>query len=204
VTAEIAAGWELELAILPVTDEPLRTMVTVIDNDGVEREIGFQDYFVKRQHGVPVTAIRFDGADAARPAPGVLDALESADVIVIAPSNPLVSIGPVLAVPGVRDAVIAARERTAAISPIVSGAALKGPADRMLRELGHEVSVAGVAQLYAELADVLLIDEADAALASSVEATGLRCEVAPTIMSSPKAAAQLATVTLEAVGYALR
>jgi LPPG:FO 2-phospho-L-lactate transferase len=204
VTAEIAAGWNLELRLLPVTDDPLRTMVTVVDTDGVEREVGFQEYFVKRQHGVPVTSIRFGGADAARPGPGVLDALADADVVVIAPSNPLVSIGPVLSVPGVRDAVVAARKRTVAISPIVSGAALKGPADRMLRELGHEVSVAGVARLYADLAEVLVIDEADAALASSVEATGLRCEVAPTIMSSPEASALLATVALEAVGYAPR
>jgi LPPG:FO 2-phospho-L-lactate transferase len=204
VTAEIAAGWGLGLHLLPVTDDRLRTRVTVIDSDGEEREIGFQEYFVQRQHSVPVTAIRFDGADATRPGPGVLDAIADADVVVIAPSNPLVSIGPVLAVPGVRDAVAGARERTVAISPIVSGAALKGPADRMLRELGHEVSVAGVARLYAELADVLVIDEADAALASSVEAAGVRCEVAPTIMSSPEAAALLATVTLEAVGYAPR
>ena len=204
VSAEIAKGWGLELGILPVTDHPLRTMVTVIDDDGVEREIGFQDYFVKRQHGVPVTALRFAGADDARPAPGVLEAIAAADVVVIAPSNPLVSIGPVLAVPGVRDAVVAARGRTVAISPIVSGAALKGPADRMLRELGHQSSVDGVAELYAELVEVLVIDEADAALASAVEAAGVRCEVAATIMSSPEAAALLATVTLESVGYAPR
>jgi LPPG:FO 2-phospho-L-lactate transferase len=205
VTAEIAAGWGLGLRLLPVTDDRLRTLVTVVEGDGgEEREIGFQEYFVQRQHGVPVTSIRFDGADAARPGPGVLDAIAGADVVVIAPSNPLVSIAPVLAVPGVRDAVEAARERTVAISPIVSGAALKGPADRMLRELGHEVSVAGVARLYAELAEVLVIDEADAALATSVEAEGVRCEVAPTIMSSPEAAALLATLALEAVGYAPR
>jgi LPPG:FO 2-phospho-L-lactate transferase len=205
VTAEIAAGWGLGLRLLPVTDDRLRTLVTVVEGDGgEEREIGFQEYFVQRQHGVPVTSIRFDGADAARPGPGVLDAIAGADVVVIAPSNPLVSIAPVLAVPGVRDAVEAARERTVAISPIVSGAALKGPADRMLRELGHEVSVAGVARLYAELAEVLVIDEADAALATSVEAEGVRCEVAPTIMSSPEASALLATLALEAVGYAPR
>ena len=205
VTAEIAAGWGLGLHLLPVTDDRLRTLVTIVEGEGgEEREIGFQEYFVQRQHSVPVTAIRFDGADAAQPGPGVLDAIAGADVVVIAPSNPLVSIAPVLAVPGVRDAVVAARERTVAISPIVSGAALKGPADRMLRELGHEVSVAGVARLYAELAEVLVIDEADAALATAVEAAGIRCEVAPTIMSSPEAAAALATVTLEAVGYAPR
>ena len=205
VTAEIAAAWGLGLHLLPVTDDRLRTRVTVVEGEGGEElEIGFQEYFVQRQHSVPVTAIRFEGADAARPGPGVLEAIASADVVVIAPSNPLVSIGPVLAVPGVRDAVGAARARTVAVSPIVSGAALKGPADRMLRELGHQSSVDGIAELYASLAEVLVIDEADSALASAVEAAGIRCEVAPTIMSSPEAAALLATLTLEAVGYAPR
>jgi LPPG:FO 2-phospho-L-lactate transferase len=164
-----------------------------------EGEIGFQDYFVRRQHAVPVTALRFDGAERARPAPGVLDAIARDDTIVIAPSNPLVSIGPVLAVPGLRAAVQAARARTVAISPIIAGAALKGPADRMMRELGHDASVVGVARLYAEIAAVLVVDEADAGAAAEVEASGIRCVVAPTIMSSPDAAAALATVALAAV-----
>jgi LPPG:FO 2-phospho-L-lactate transferase len=129
----------------------------------------------------------------------VLDAITNADVVVIAPSNPLVSIDPVLAVRGVRDAVRAARERTVAISPIVAGAALKGPADRMLRELGHEASVVGVARLYAELASVLVIDDADAASAGAVEAAGISCVVTPTVMASVEAAAALARATLTAV-----
>jgi LPPG:FO 2-phospho-L-lactate transferase len=195
VTAEIASSWGLEVTLLPATDDRLRTMITV---EG-EGEIGFQDYFVGRQHAVAVTDVGFDGADGARPAPGVLDAIASADVVVIAPSNPLVSIGPVLAVGGVRDAVRAARARTVAISPIVAGAALKGPADRMLRELGHEASVVGVARLYAEFASVLVIDEADAVSAGAVEATGIRCVVTPTVMASPEAAAALARATLAAV-----
>jgi LPPG:FO 2-phospho-L-lactate transferase len=143
ITGEITRAWELGLTLLPVTDDELRTMVTVVD----EGEIGFQEYFVRRQHDVAVTDVRFAGADDAAPAPGVLDALTDADVTVIAPSNPLVSIGPVLAVPGVRDAVTVGREHTVAVSPIVGGAALKGPADRMLRELGHDASVVGVARL---------------------------------------------------------
>ena len=199
ITADIAAAWGLGLRVLPATDDPLRTMVTVRDADA-EREVTFQEYFVRRQHDVPVTAVRFAGADAARPGPGVLDALASADAIVIAPSNPLVSIGPVLAVPGVRDAIAARREHTVAVSPIVAGAALKGPADRMLRELGHDASVVGVAELYADLACALVIDEADAALAASVEATGMRAVVAPTVMSTASVAAALATTTLAAVG----
>jgi LPPG:FO 2-phospho-L-lactate transferase len=192
-TAEIVAAWGLELQILPVTDDLLRTWVTVD-----EGEISFQEYFVGRQHSVPVRAVRFEGAEQARPATGVLDAIAAAEQVVIAPSNPIVSIGPVLAVPGVRAAVMARRDDVVAVSPIVAGAALKGPADRLLVELGHESSVVGVARLYAELAATLVVDTADADLAAAVEAEGMTCVVAPTIMSSPAAAAQLGRVVLGA------
>lgn len=195
VTAEITAAWGLDLVVVPVTDDRLRTMLTV-----EEGEIGFQEYFVQRQHSVPVTAVRFEGARTARPAPGVLDAIVGADVVVIAPSNPIVSIDPVLAVPGIRDALIEARNRVVAVSPIVAGAALKGPADRLMRELGHASTVVGVAELYAPIASVLVIDEADAALADPVEAAGLRCIVAPTVMSSPAVARALTERLLDAVG----
>ena len=193
VTAEITAAWNLGLRLLPVTDDPLRTRVTV-EGDG---EIGFQEYFVQRQHSVAVSAVRFAGADECRPAPGVLEAIADADRLVIAPSNPIVSIGPLLAVPGIRDAVAARRDDVVAVSPIVAGAALKGPADRLMTELGHEASVVGVARIYAELAATLIIDEADADLASAVEAEGVRCIVAPTIMSSPERSAALARVVLD-------
>lgn len=193
VTGEVAAAWGLDLALLPVTDDWLRTRVTVPG----EGEIGFQEYFVGRRHAVPVEAVRFEGADAARPAPGVLDRLAEAEVVVIAPSNPIVSIGPLLAVPGVRDVVAGRAGGTVAVSPIVGGAALKGPADRLLRELGHDSSVVGVARLYAGLADVLVVDEADRALAGAVEEVGLRCIVTPTVMSGPAEAAALAKVVLE-------
>jgi LPPG:FO 2-phospho-L-lactate transferase len=206
VTAEIARGWDLELGLLPATDDALRTRVTVLDPDPaapgatIEREVGFQEYFVQRQHGVPVTAVRFDGAASARPGPEVVTSITGAEAVVIAPSNPLVSIGPVLAVPGIREAVEARRERTVAVSPIIAGAALKGPADRMLRELGHESTVVGVARLYAPLAATLVIDEADAASAAAVEAEGLRCVVAPTVMHGPTEAAALGRTVLAAVG----
>ncbi len=194
VTAEIAGAWQLGLRMIPASDDPVRTMVTV---DG--GEIGFQDYFVARQHSVAVSGVRFAGAGEARPAPGVLAAIASADAVVIAPSNPIVSIGPVLAVPGVREAVVARRDHCVAVSPIVAGAALKGPADRMMRELGHEPTVVGVARLYRELASALVIDEADAALADDVEREGVRCVVVPTVMSSPAIAAALAKSTIGAV-----
>ncbi|MFS8586135.1 MAG: 2-phospho-L-lactate transferase, partial [Acidimicrobiia bacterium] len=162
VTGEIARAWGLELTVLPVTDDRVRTMLTIAPEAGEEggREIGFQDYFVARRHAVPVSRVRFAGADEARPAPGVLEALTGADAVIIAPSNPIVSIGPLLAVPGVREAVAGRRESVVAISPLVGGRALKGPADRLMRELGHEDSVVGVARLYAPLAGHLVIDRA--------------------------------------------
>jgi LPPG:FO 2-phospho-L-lactate transferase len=193
VTAEITAGWDLRLRLLPITDDRLATVVTLAEGGTVS----FQDYFVRLQHGVPITGVAFEGADEARPAPGVLDTIASAATVVIAPSNPIVSIGPLLAVPGVRDAIAARRDRTVAVSPIIGGAALKGPADRMLRELGHDVSVVGVARLYAPLATALVIDEVDAALADDVAAAGIRPVVAPTIMSTPERAAALGRTVLE-------
>ena len=144
-------AWALGLRLLPVTDDRLQTRVTRRRTSG---EIGFQEYFVQRQHAVAGhrRALRRRRRGAAR-RPGVLDALGDAPTrVVIAPSNPLVSIAPVLAVPGVRDAVEARRADAVAVSPIIAGAALKGPADRLLRELGHEATVVGVARLYAPLA----------------------------------------------------
>jgi len=198
VTGEIARAWGLELTVLPVTDDRVRTMLTIAPEAGEEggREIGFQDYFVARRHAVPVSRVRFAGADEARPAPGVLEALTGADAVIIAPSTPIVSIGPLLAVPGVREAVAGRRESVVAISPLVGGRALKGPADRLMRELGHEDSVVGVARLYAPLAGTLVIDRADAELADEVRAAGLRCVVTDTIMRGPAEAAALCGVAL--------
>ena len=209
VTAEIAAAWGLGLRLVPVTCDPLRTMVTLAADDEAGpgspglpagTEIGFQEYFVQRHHSVPVSAVRIAGADTARPTPGVLESLTTAEAIVVAPSNPIVSIGPVLAVPGVHEAVAARRDHVVAVSPIVAGAALKGPADRMLVELGHEASVVGVARLYAPFAGTLVIDEADADRVAEVEAEGIRCVVTPTVMRTPETAAALARTTLAAVG----
>lgn len=200
VTAEIARAWDLNIELLPVTNDPVRTKVTIHDDDTPPEglEIGFQEYFVKRHHDVPVRGVRFDGSDAASPGPGVLAAIAKADIVVIAPSNPIVSIGPVFAVPGVLAAVRARRAKVVAVSPIIAGAALKGPADRLLTELGHESSVVGVARLYAPVAGALVIDEADAELADAVRAEGMRCVVAPTIMRDPLAAKTLARIVLGA------
>jgi LPPG:FO 2-phospho-L-lactate transferase len=193
VTAEIARAWGLGVRLLPMTDDPVRTMVAVAG----EGEIGFQEYFVGRQHSVPITGVRFAGIDTARPGPGVLDAVAGADVVVVAPSNPVVSIGPLLAVPGVRDRLVARRADVVAVSPIIGGKAIKGPADRMLGELGVPVSAAGVARWYRDVAGTLVIDVEDQALAPEVEEHGVRAVVTDTIMSSPERAAALARVVVE-------
>ncbi|MSO85984.1 MAG: 2-phospho-L-lactate transferase [Acidimicrobiia bacterium] len=192
ICGEIAQAWDLGIHLLPVTNDRLQTRVTIADGT----EIGFQEYFVQRQHSVAVTAVRFDGAEAARPAPGVIEGIATAQRVIIAPSNPLVSIAPVLAVAGVEEAVRARRADTVAVSPIIAGAALKGPADRLLRELGHECSVVGVARLYAPIAATLVVDEADADQLDAVQAEGIRCVVAPTIMRDGPAAAALGRVVL--------
>ncbi len=192
VTGEIVAAWDLGLTLVPMSDDPVRTMITVVD----EGEIGFQDYFVRRHHDVEATAIRFAGVEDADPSPAALAALADAERVIIAPSNPLVSIAPVLAVPGLRAAVEARRGDCVAVSPIIAGTTVKGPADRLLTELGHDASVVGVARLYAPLAAKLVIDEADADLADAVRAEGIEAVVAPTMMYGPPEAAALARVVL--------
>jgi LPPG:FO 2-phospho-L-lactate transferase len=201
VTAELAERRGVAVRMLPVTDDPLRTRVTLAETSTLGpagTEVGFQDYFVRLRHEVAVSGVRFEGAPAAAPAPGVMDALERAEVIVVCPSNPVVSIGPVLAVPGVRDALVRRRDRVVAVSPIIAGAALKGPADRLMAELATESSVVGVARLYAPWVSTLVVDAADAARASDVEAEGVRCVVTETVMSSPERAAALARVVVHA------
>lgn len=197
ITGEIATAWGVGVSITPATDDSIRTKVTLAENGS---EIDFQRYFVGHQHAVAVSAVRFDGADDAGPAPGVLGAIADAEVVVIAPSNPIVSIAPVLAVPGIRAALAARTRPTVAISPIVGGAALKGPAAQMMIELGHEASVTGVARLLADVADLLVIDDVDARLAAPIRETGITPYVTDTIMSDPRAAARLARSTLSASG----
>lgn len=203
VTDELRRARGIEVRLLPVTDDPLRTRVHLAEATQLGpagTEVAFQDYFVRLRHGISVLGVRFEGADRARPAPGVLDALAGASRIVVCPSNPVVSIGPVLAVPGVLDELTTRRSDVVAVSPIVAGAALKGPADRLMAELGTEPSVVGVARTYAPWVGTLVIDEADAARAGEVEAEGVRCVVAPTVMRTPAVAADLARVVLDAAG----
>ncbi|MDA8381079.1 MAG: 2-phospho-L-lactate transferase [Actinomycetota bacterium] len=195
VVTAVAQAWGVTVHLLPMSDDPVRTRITLASGE----EVAFQDYFVRLRHSVPITKVRFDGAAQAEPGPGVLAALDAADAVVVCPSNPVVSIGPILAIPGVRTALERRKATVVAVSPIVAGAAVKGPADRMLAELGHEPSAVSVAELYSSFAGTLVIDEADAALAPRIEATGLRCVVAPTIMVDREAAAHLARAALDAL-----
>ncbi len=188
IVAELARAFGVASAILPVTNERVATRIVAADGD----ELEFQDYMVRRRAEPDVAGVRFAGAENATPAPGVLDAIREADRLIIAPSNPFVSIGPILAVPGVREAVLRSRARRLAISPIVGGEAIKGPAASMLASLGHEVSAVGVAAIYRDLIDVMVIDEQDRALAPQVEALGLDCAVTDTMMTSPERKAALA------------
>jgi LPPG:FO 2-phospho-L-lactate transferase len=194
VTAEIAAAFGLRLRLLPMSDDPVRTRLRLRDGG----EVAFQDYFVRLRHSVAVEEVHFAGADVAEPAPGVLAALSDAEIVVVAPSNPVVSIGPILAVPGVAEVLEARRHSIVAVSPIVAGAALKGPADRLLVELGHEASAAGVARYLRDWVGTMVIDDADADLADEVRAAGVGCIVAPTVMRTPQAAAGLGRVVLDA------
>jgi LPPG:FO 2-phospho-L-lactate transferase len=195
VSDEIRRAWGVPIGIVPMSDDRLSTLVTLAEAAG-GGEISFQDYFVRRRHGVPVQSIRFDGTAMLSSAAD--RALRHAQRVVIAPSNPLVSIGPIRSLAGVDDLLAARRDSVVAISPIVGGAALKGPADRMLVELGHEASVVGVARLYAPIAATLVIDTVDAHHLAAVEAAGLRCVVTDTIMSDPAVARQLAIEALAA------
>jgi LPPG:FO 2-phospho-L-lactate transferase len=181
-----------------MTDDSVRTEVR-----SDEGWLDFQDYFVRRHQEPEVREVRFRGVEAATATREVLDAIGSAEVVVVAPSNPIVSIGPILAVAGVRDALGAARGRGApivAVSGIVGGKALKGPADRMLASLGHEASALGVARLYAGWVDTFVLDSIDAALAPAIEALGIRAVITDTIMSDDRARARLAKEILTAAG----
>ncbi len=197
VTAHLAAALGVRARLLPVTDDRVRTLV-----DTPSGRVAFQEYFVRRRHADAVLGLTFDGAASARPAPGVLEAVHAADLVVVAPSNPFLSIEPLLAVPGVRDAVRATPARRVAVSPIVGGQAIKGPAAQVLESLGHEVSALGVARLYAGLVDVMCIDDVDAHLADPIRELGLDVVVTATVMGGPEGRERLARELLRDVGRA--
>ena len=198
VTAEITAAWGVEPRLLPMSDDRVATRITVDRGDHHE-VLRMQEWFVRERSAPPVVAVEFDGADRARPAPGVLEAIDAAEKILICPSNPIISIGPILAVPGVREALEARRDRVVAVSPIIAGTTVKGPADRLMGPLGIDVSCVGVARTYAPFCSTLVIDERDSGRAAEVAATGVRPVVAETLMTDARVAAALARHTLDAV-----
>ena len=187
VTARIARAFGFEPALLPATDERLRTWLATPAG-----ELPFQEWFVARRHRDEVDGVRFEGADDARPAPGVLESLETADLIAIAPSNPFVSIGPILAVAGIREALEARSVPAVAVSPLIAGKAVRGPAARMLARLGGGTGPQQVTDCYKDLIDALVIDEADAD-----EEAGIRTIVTRTLMNDAEGRKRVAEAVLE-------
>jgi LPPG:FO 2-phospho-L-lactate transferase len=192
VTADFARRFGLEARLLPASDDRLRTRI--VTRGG---ELAFQEWLVGRRAADPVSAVRFEGVPGARPAPGVLDAIARADRIVLAPSNPFVSLDPILAVDGVRAAVEVRRDDVVAITPMIGASAVKGPLAGMLETLGHDVSAVGVAGVVAPLATRFVLDSADEDRAADVRALGLSVTCVPTLMREPSAAAALARAALE-------
>ena len=196
VTGEISARLGVRTRILPMTNSRVETRVMTPMG-----ELSFEEYFVERWYQDPVESVRYAGASDAEPAPGVLAAIREAEAIILAPSNPVSSIGPILAVPGIREALRESRGRIAAVSPIVAGAAVSGPAGILMQAEGYEVSIAGVARYYHDFLDLLVVDERDRGAAAELERTGMRVLCLPTMMRTAEERIRLARTTLE---FALR
>ncbi len=196
VTQTLMAAHGVGMTVLPVTDEPHPTIVRTAEGD-----LAFQDYFVRLRAAVPITGLEFPGRDA-RPAPGVLRAIGEADLTVIAPSNPFVSITPMLVVQGVRQTLSRAPGKRVAVSPIIAGAAVKGPAALLLESLGYEVSATAVARLYQGLIDLFIVDTADEALLPEIRALGMDAVATDTMMTGNEGRARVARNVLDAAGFA--
>jgi LPPG:FO 2-phospho-L-lactate transferase len=194
-TRAIAARFGVEATMMPMSDDAVATRIVVVA-DGAERDLHFQEYWVRRGGRDEVKAIRYAGADRARPAPGVLEAIASADAIVLCPSNPVASIGPILAVPGIRDALSARRSDVVGVSGIVAGAPLAGMADRLMPAAGAAVSAAGAAAWYEGLLGAWVVDDADRALIPRIEATGVRAGATDSVMADDAKAEALARFAL--------
>ena len=193
ITAEITSAMGICVNLLPMSENRVETMVTLLESGD---EISFQEYFVKHRHDVPISSVRFNGSAEAQATPEVVDAIKDAEIIIIAPSNPLVSIAPIFSIAEISDAVKARKKDVVAVSPIIAGAALKGPADRLLNELGHEASVEGVAKYYQDWISALVIDTADLTSAKAIESLGINCVVTETVMSDSQIAASLGSTLL--------
>jgi LPPG:FO 2-phospho-L-lactate transferase len=194
VTADIALAFGLKSRLVPMSDDRVATRIETSGGT-----LAMQEWFVRERAEPPVRAVRFEGATSARPAPGVLEAIAEADAVLLCPSNPVISIGPILAIPGLRQAVAARRERVVGVSPIIHGAPVRGPADRLMAAVGLEVSCAGVAAAYADICGTLLVDTSDAARMGDVEAHGVRAVIAPILMRDAEGAERLARTALESL-----
>lgn len=201
-TRRIAARFGVGVRILPMTDDPVATRVLVLDEEGHERDLHFQEYWVLRRARDQVVSVRLEGAERARAGPGVLEAIGAADSILVAPSNPVVSIGTILQVPGVREGLRETPAPIVGVSPIVGGKVVRGMADKLLPAVHAEVSAAGVAGLYSDFLDGFVIDHADAALAEEIRAAGVEVAVTQTLMHTPDDATTLAKTSLELAGRA--
>jgi LPPG:FO 2-phospho-L-lactate transferase len=202
-TEQVAARFGVAARLMPMSDDPVQTRLTVAA-DGDELDLHFQEYWVRRGARDEVKSIRYEGADRSRPAPGLLEAIAGADALVLCPSNPVASIGPILAVPGVRSALRSRRSDVVGISGIVGGAPLSGMADKLMPVAGVEVTAAGAAEYYAGALGAWVVDDADAALVARIEATGVRCGVTDTIMVDDATAEELARFALTLVGQGSR
>ena len=200
IVSRIAARFGVGANLVPATDDRVETRIDAVDADTGERlDLHFQEYWVQRRAADHVKAVRFVGMENARPAPGVVEAIGDADAIVLPPSNPVVSLGPILAVPGIREAVRARRAVVVGVSGIIDGAPLVGMADRLMPAVGLEVTAAGAAAAYEGLLGAWVIDERDRSLSDRIEATGVRVVVTDTVMRDDDAAARVASVMLDAV-----
>jgi LPPG:FO 2-phospho-L-lactate transferase len=198
-TAAVARRFGVVPRILPMSDDPVTTRISVVA-DGEELDLHFQEYWVRRGGRDEVKAVRYEGAERSRPALGVLEALSAADAIVLCPSNPVASLGPILAVPGIRDTVGARRTDVVGVSGIVAGAPLAGMADRLMPAAGAEVTAAGAAAYYRGLLGAWVVDDADRALVPRIEATGLRVGATDSIMTDDAKAEALARFALGLLG----
>jgi LPPG:FO 2-phospho-L-lactate transferase len=198
-TASVASRFGVLSRLLPMSDDRVTTRIVVVA-DGEELDLHFQEYWVRRGGRDEVKAVRYEGAERARPAPGVLAALSDADAIVLCPSNPVASLGPILAVPGIRDALAARRSDVVGVSGIVAGAPLAGMADRLMPAAGAEVTAAGAAECYRGLLGAWVVDDADRALVPRIEATGVRVGVTDSIMTDDAKAEALARSALGLLG----
>jgi LPPG:FO 2-phospho-L-lactate transferase len=192
-TAEIAGNLGIKTRILPMSNSRVETRVLTPVG-----ELSFEEYFVQRWYQDPVESVRFAGASDAEPGPGVIEAIRSADLVLLAPSNPITSLGPILAVPGIREALRESRARSVAISPIVGGAAVNGPAGALMAAQGFPVSIAGVADCYHDFLDLLVVDSQDAIEADKLRKTGMRVHCTPTIMRKQEDRIALAQSVLQA------